>query len=335
MDTTISKNKAQATALGALIGDALAMPAHWYYNTKALREQFGRITTYMNPPENHPDSILWRSEYPLTDQEFDILGDQRRFWGKNHVHYHQFLQAGENTLTGKLLGKLIEQVTERKDYDPECWIQTYLQILRNPGEHRDTYVEECHRGFFMNLARGKNVKSCAIQEKHIGGMVPVLPLYAVLRHEGQDHQSASQRVLDHVSLTHGGPAIEKAGQTLLTIAEELWEGADLADTLTNHFQKQDLAYLQGPLVRLSKLSPENVFGRHFSTACYLDHALPGVAYLALRYADNPETGLIENTMAGGDNCGRGAVLGALFGLAQGLQAFPTRWVDGLLWKSPW
>lgn len=38
-------------------------------------------------------------------------------------------------------------------------------------------------------------------------------------------------------------------------------------------------------------------------------------YLALKYGDLPERGLIANTMCGGDNAGRGAVLGALLGAA--------------------
>jgi ADP-ribosylglycohydrolase len=52
-------------------------------------------------------------------------------------------------------------------------------------------------------------------------------------------------------------------------------------------------------------------------------------YLALRYADRPDQGLIENVMAGGDNCHRGAVLGALFGLAGGLSLFPPHWITEL------
>ena len=32
---------------------------------------------------------------------------------------------------------------------------------------------------------------------------------------------------------------------------------------------------------------------------------------------------------GGDNCHRGAVLGALLGAALGVEAIPKRWIDGL------
>lgn len=40
-------------------------------------------------------------------------------------------------------------------------------------------------------------------------------------------------------------------------------------------------------------------------------------------------GLIANTMCGGDNAGRGAVLGTLFGAEGGLSCWPERWINGL------
>ncbi|HKK48667.1 MAG TPA: ADP-ribosylglycohydrolase family protein [Alkalispirochaeta sp.] len=38
----------------------------------------------------------------------------------------------------------------------------------------------------------------------------------------------------------------------------------------------------------------------------------------------------ENTMAGGDNCHRGAVLGALLSIAGGSRIFPESWSTGLI-----
>ncbi len=72
-----------------------------------------------------------------------------------------------------------------------------------------------------------------------------------------------------------------------------------------------------------------VIGRILSPACYIEHSFPGVLYLAARYSDNFETALVANTNLGGDNCHRGAVLGALLGAALGYQAIPERWIRGL------
>ena len=43
---------------GAYIGDALAMPVHWYYNTAQLARDFGRIDTYQAPKSSFPGSIM-------------------------------------------------------------------------------------------------------------------------------------------------------------------------------------------------------------------------------------------------------------------------------------
>ncbi|MGA1129867.1 MAG: ADP-ribosylglycohydrolase family protein, partial [Chthoniobacterales bacterium] len=35
--------------LGAFLGDALAMPVHWYYDRAALVRDYGRVTELMPP----------------------------------------------------------------------------------------------------------------------------------------------------------------------------------------------------------------------------------------------------------------------------------------------
>ena len=48
---------------GLFIGDALAMPVHWYYDRLALQRDYGQVRDYLAPRNPHPDSILWRSSY--------------------------------------------------------------------------------------------------------------------------------------------------------------------------------------------------------------------------------------------------------------------------------
>jgi ADP-ribosylglycohydrolase len=73
-----------------------------------------------------------------------------------------------------------------------------------------------------------------------------------------------------------------------------------------------------------------VVGGLYSPACYIEDSFPSVLYLAARYADDFEAALIANTNAGGDNCHRGSVLGALLGAWLGFEAIPVRWRQGLL-----
>jgi ADP-ribosylglycohydrolase len=81
--------------------------------------------------------------------------------------------------------------------------------------------------------------------------------------------------------------------------------------------------------------PDDVgIGRRLSPACYVEDAIPAIAYLALKYATDLEQALVVNTNLGGDNAGRGAVLGALLGAANGVAAIPDRWRRGLLHPPP-
>jgi ADP-ribosylglycohydrolase len=49
----------------------------------------------------------------------------------------------------------------------------------------------------------------------------------------------------------------------------------------------------------------------------------------LRFADSFEKAVLSNTNVGGENCHRGAALGALMGAALGESAIPPRFIQGL------
>ena len=82
-------------------------------------------------------------------------------------------------------------------------------------------------------------------------------------------------------------------------------------------------------VRRNNNADSEIIGGLLSPACYIDQSFPSVLYLAARYHDDFESAMIANTNAGGDNCHRGAVLGAILGATLGLDAIPKRWINGL------
>jgi ADP-ribosylglycohydrolase len=116
---------------------------------------------------------------------------------------------------------------------------------------------------------------------------------------------------------------------LLDLTDELLHGTGLHDAVRTRVERQDSPFVSFPLVRWLEEDDLRVIGTRLSPACYLQDSLPAVLYLALKYHDDPRSGLIANTMAGGDNAYRGAVLGALLGLENGLEAWPEEWVKGL------
>lgn len=328
MSSEISFSERVSGALhGLFIADALAMPVHWYYDTDALRRDYGQVRDFLAPRNPHPDSILWRSSYAPTSPAADILHDQARYWGEKGVHYHQFLEAGENTLNAQLAAEVLEFVISKGSYSRGPWLDHFIAYLTTPGKHRDTYVEEYLRHFFVNYGRGLDPEHCGRQdEHHIGGLTLMLPL-TIYFADTPDY--ARKISLEHLSLTHGGTLMNRGASLVVDLLIDLLHGSALNDVLEKVLHSSSTkSKLPSPLDLLDY--PDHiVVGRHFSSACYLDQALPATFYLAAKYQDQPEEGLIANTMCGGDNCGRGSVLGALLGAACGLKAWPQSWINGL------
>ena len=316
--------KNDGALLGALAADAVAMPVHWYYDRAALARDYGQLFSYLAPRNPHPDSILWRSSYTPLNARGDILHDQARYWGQRGVHYHQFLAAGENTLNYQLAARLYAQTMHAGRYDADAWLAEYIDFMLTPGKHRDTYVEEYHREFFTNYARGRKPRACGVADVHIGGLVPVAALFSALAETGADVRGTVQ---EHVALTHQDKGVLRAADGLVQILAAVRAGEPLRDAILTHASDW---ISSAKVAAWSKEPDETVIGRRLSPACYIPDAFPAALYLAWKYADDFAAGICANAQVGGDNCHRGAVVGALLGEANGVS---TRWRDGLALAS--
>jgi ADP-ribosyl-[dinitrogen reductase] hydrolase len=292
----------EASYQGSLIADALAMPIHWYYNREAIDADYPDLSSYRAPLPQHPDSILWRSQYKPVNEKADILHDQARFWGQRNIHYHQNLRAGDNTVNFQLARALHDHVCEQ-GYDPTTWVELYIKLMRTPGWHRDTYVEEYHRAFFNRYAEGNNILKCGISDEHIGGLATVPALLAAL--PAGDHR---QTIKTHVALTHRHSNVLRAADCLTRLLGLISEGQPL---------REALMHAAGDWFSTCKATdwarqPDRVIiGRKLSPACYIDQSFPASLYLAWKYHDDFPAAVIANAMVGGDNCHRGAVVGSL------------------------
>ncbi len=333
MGSHTSEEKGQGARWGLYIGDALAMPVHWYYNRNALFDDYGWVTDYLAPRNPHPDSLLFRATYTAPGPRGEILHDQAPYWGREgtHYHYHQFLKTGENTLNVKLCSVLIESLNQKGRYDPDDYLDRYIAFMTTPGSHRDTYIEECHRNFFSNYAKGIPPQKCGAVEKHIGGLVGMVP---ILVYYSKEPGSARSAALEHLALTHPGEKMAGAGGLFADLLLGVLSGRSLKDVILSRVEAQDHPLLGHPYKKWLDAPDDWVIGPKLSTACYVEHSVPAVLYLALKYHNEPEKALVVNTNLGGDNVYRGGVLGALLGAEHGKSGFPPRWVDGLLDPPP-
>ena len=315
----------QNAFIGSLAADAFSMPMHWYYDVNALDADYGSVTGYHAPLSPHPDSILWRSIYSATGPKADILHDQKEFWGKRGIHYHQSLKAGENTLNLQLSAELYRHILAQGAFKLEAWLRRYAEVMLTPGWHNDTYAEEYHRAFFQNYAGGKPLISCGTKDYHIGALSMIPGLLAGLEATGTTVPAAQlESVLSLVRSTHNHPDSLRAATDLTRILSTLAGGASIRDTISQ---------LSLPGVSIKKLlkwesfEDRKVVGNTLSTACYLPESFLASLHFAWKYHDDFSAAILANARVGGDNCHRGVVLGSIIACSHGV---PDRWLDGLL-----
>ncbi|OYY81107.1 MAG: hypothetical protein B7Y34_04815, partial [Methylophilales bacterium 16-45-9] len=320
------------------VGDALAMPVHWYYNIAALWQDFGQIRDYQAPKSHHPNSIMALANTAKAgrgSQDGDIVGNvilkgKKQHWGQANRHYHQGMQAGDNTLNLLCARVLLRSLSAKGHYDPADFLSEYIRFMTEPDRHNDTYAESYHRDFFANYAKGIAPKDCAGNEGHdtasMGGLVS-LPMVIMASLGEGSVVATNTAAIAQQRLTHRSALLERhtleLSKLLFHIFHDLNPDTEqLACAAANNLGFPAAKVIQG--VRANKSSDHDIIGGLLSPACYIDQSFPSVLYLAARYHDDIESALIANTNVGGDNCHRGAVLGAILGATLGIDAIPKR-----------
>ena len=182
----VLERRLRAALWCALAGDALAAPTHWYYGgLPQIQRDYGRagIVDYTKPVYHLPGSILNKSNLNGGGRDpgrksgksrQTIVGDvilhgKQDLWHPaQQIHYHATLHAGETTLEATLGRVLMRSVTATGGVlDAAHFRAAYMEFMRTPGSHNDTYASTCHRMFFANLIfRNKAPEDCPDNDHH-------------------------------------------------------------------------------------------------------------------------------------------------------------------------
>ncbi|KAM4560436.1 uncharacterized protein PAE49_012639 isoform 1-T3 [Odontesthes bonariensis] len=364
---------------GMCAADSMSMPVHWYYNINDIRRDFGGwISGFNSPADRHPSSILslsntagsgrtaWSSGAKLPDVVGSvILHDKLELWKSSNgtVHYHQGLQAGDNTLNVLCSLRLARTLVAGRFADvsqPEARaavLSDYVQFLTTPGSHPDTYAESCHRSFFADWRESKPtspqevLKFAEKRSRHklsspfpdgqldaIGCLPMILP-FILLSASANEEQAVSAAV-EFVKLTHPHPKVPEyvsiygralhavlGGASVRHQAEFALRRLDAWDACQSYSRKA----ARFPVSSEERLKVHQSAVNYLGLACYNKGALSSLFYLAHEFHDDPKGGILANTNCGGENCNRGAALGALLGAGAGHSGggVPQEWKDEL------
>ena len=285
MDNTRLKN----ALWGVFIADAMAMPVHWYYQRKYIKEGFnGGITKYEDAPHPHPESFMVGISYHPNiakaqelGRPFDIVHEHIRFYDTNYndldiklsvhegehknampkkserYHYHHDLKAGENTLGANLIRVLIRSIIKEGQYKQEVFIEDFINYLTTPGLNKDPYTEVYIRAWFENFSNGIPPHACAQEQRDVwsigsnGGVIRPLVLAITSKSTFQ----ALGVALQHQQITHRSDNVSSALCVLVPLLHTLLEKEEPISTLKEFATKVQLTKISG--AELSKTYAEH------------------------------------------------------------------------------
>lgn len=305
------RDRALGAIFGTLIGDALGMGCHWYYDLARLRR-------------DHGDWVRdYRTPRPGT--------------------WHAGLQAGQSSQTGQVARLLLASLAERGGYDVGDVTRRLDDLLGTldgtitGGRVTDLAMREVWSARRRGVPWSEAGSLAETSEAATRGAM----LAAVLH---GDPPRLARIALDDIRLTHRDPFIAAQALAFVLTVASLIRGGGLADasrrakgwvdglgvtpTATDCFLQPAFIERAAHHPQLASLDPLAV-AELFGLPCQQGMLLPAAYYYAARFPNDFETAVLTAVNSGGNNMARAGLTGALVGARVGISGIPSRWVNGL------
>jgi len=340
MSSLTTEDRARGALLGAFIGDALGLGAHWYYDLDELRRDHGEwIDGYRDPLPGR---------------------------------YHAGFKAGDLSQAGFILMLTLQSLVERGGYDeadfchridrelfplldgsPVCGPGGYTsQSIRDAWQKR--VVEKRHWGDCGGQADTTEAveRTIAIAVRYAA--TPALLARAVgsntVLTQVDEAVVAMTVAFDCVLglLIQGHPLDEQISGRLMSLVRE---GALPFHAVTRKgfdpprrgeaeppragcFASPDALLTPSCVARAAadpgiRICPEWKVSLVYGMPCAIYHQLPAVYYLAARFRNDFESAVLHAINGGGQNMARAMLTGALVGAQVGATGISDRLVAGL------
>jgi ADP-ribosylglycohydrolase len=232
--------------------------------------------------------------------------------------YHPHKQAGDQGHVGDQSLCLLTFLSREKKWDPSMFMEDWLGMWPDYND----YVDGASKATLANVQNQTDKTQGGSDSVEIAGPARIAPLIVYL--SSSSESEVVKAAVEQTMLTHRSKEAEESATFLAKAGHRLIHGARLEDTVRETapewaLKSANSVLPQNAVDAIAKLGP----------ACSISSALPSVIYLALKHGENTEIALIENAMAGGDNCARGLALGMLLGAANGYTSIPEQWRNDL------
>ncbi len=283
---------AEAMVLAAFTADALALGAHWIYDTRQIDARLGRVTDFLKPS-------------PPT--------------------YHPTKARGELTHYGDQSLVLLRSVSACGGFDEDHFGRSWRAFFLTYSGYFDGATKQTLR----NLEAGKTGVEAASVSDDLAGAARIAPLVYRYRNDPDQLVDSARR---QTALTHNSPMVLAGADFFSRVAGRVLQGVRPAEAMEQvaaetAFGEPVKSWITAGLESASEDTRSAVL--RFGQMCEITAAFPATVHLIAKYEDRLEEGLIENVMAGGDSAGRGLLAGLVLGAWGGHSAIPERWLSGL------
>jgi len=340
MNRTTIEDRAAGAVMGALIGDALGLGPHWYYDLAELRRDYGEwITGYTDPKPGR---------------------------------YHDGLKAGQLSQAGFILVLMLRSLVEQGGYDEadfcrrmdeELFPQLDGTPVNGPGGYTSQSIREAWRRRVQQKLPWGQTGGHADDTEAIERTLALAVRYAL------HPQRLAMTIWQNTVLTQSDETIVSLTVAFGAILGQLIQGHPFDAELSNRLMKQvktgelpfhavtrdhfqpprpgdpdppragrfaspDALLTPSYMARAAKdpdirIEPAWKVSIVYGMPCAIYHQLPAAYYLAARFRNDYESAVLHAVNGGGQNQARAILTGALVGAQTGLTGIPQRFLDGL------
>jgi len=295
---------------GAFVADAAAMGLHWLYDQERLAA---------------------------------ICGDSPEFFAPDPAHYegvkgffaHPRKRAGELSHYGEQLRAMLDGLADAHGvYDKGAYERAFVARFGYGGTFCG-YIDKPTSTTLDNLARVDPEDPAAVAAFHGADdtQVPALAKLPALVAAHHGDPALDCLIESAVRVTNDNDTAVAFGRVAGRMLEAAIDGVDRAAVIEAGRTAASPSIATLIDEALARRDEGNLaVTRHFALHCQLTAAFPSLLH-NLATAPDYRTAIRRNILAGGDNCGRaillGALCGALYGIGKSRGGVPKAWIDRL------
>ncbi len=333
-------DRAAGAVMGAFIGDALALGPHWYYNLDELRAAYGEwIADYTDPQPGRYHAGLKAGDpsqagvlLELTLRSLVERGgyDEADFCRRIDADFFPLIDGTPMAGPGGYTSQSIREAWRKRVGEGLPWGQCggnadtteaaerVLAIAVRYALDPSALASAVTRNAALTQTDGTVLAMTVAFAAVLGMLVEGHALDGAL--SGKLMARVKAGALPFHSVTVGKLQAPRPGH-----AEAPTTGRfPSPDALLGPSNMARAAH--DPCVRIE---PAWKVALVYGMPCAVYHQFPAAYYLAARFADDFEAGVLHAVNGGGQNLARAMLTGALVGAQVGLSGIPRRFIDGL------